>query len=71
MVMYRSSKALNPLIQLSVVNQYRTADKLSTHMIGVMFGCWNARGQTPETENLHNALSELNGYIMEVKKKNK
>lgn len=69
--MYRSSKALNPLIQLSVVNQYRTSDKLSTHMIGVMFGCWNARGQTPETEKLHRAVSELNGFINEFKKYNK
>lgn len=71
MVMYPSSKALRPLVQLSVVNQHRTADKLSTHMIGIMFGCWNARGQSAEAEQLHNAVSELNCYIMEVKKKNK
>lgn len=66
-----SSKAIKPLVQLSVVNQHRTADKLSTHMIGIMFGCWNARGQSPEVENLHNTLSNLKGYKIEIKKNNK
>lgn len=63
-----SSKAIKPLVQLSVVNQHRTADKLSTHMIGIMFGCWNSRGMTPEAENLHDSLSSLK-YKIEIKKK--
>jgi hypothetical protein len=66
-----SSKTLRPLVQLSVVNQHRTADKLSTHMIGIMFGCWNARGMSPEAEHLHNTLSSLKGYKIEIKKNDK
>lgn len=69
--MSSSSKALKPLIQLSVINQQRTADKLSTHTIGIMFGCWNARGMSPEAEHLHNTLSSLKGYKIEIKKNNK
>lgn len=62
---------MKPLVQLSVVNQHRTADKLSTHMIGIMFGCWNARGMSPEAEHLHNTLANLKGYKIEIKKNNK
>lgn len=69
--MSHSSKALKPLVQLSVVNQHRTADKLSTHMIGIMFGCWNSRGMSPEAEHLHNTLSSLKGYKIEIKKNDK
>lgn len=68
--MSSSSKALKPLVQLSVVNQHRTADKLSTHMIGIMFGCWNARGVSPE-HDFHNTLASLKGCKIEIKKNNK
>lgn len=71
-MMMSQKKALNTLVQLSVVNQHRTADKLSTHMIGIMFGCWNSRGLSPEAEHLHSALSNgLKGYKIEIKKNDK
>lgn len=62
-----SSKAWKPLVQVSL-KQHRMADKISPHMIGVLYGCWNARGMSPHAEQLHNTLSSLKGYKIEIKK---
>lgn len=65
--MSSSSKVWKPLVDVSM-KQHRMNEKLSPHMIGIIYGCWNSRGMSPHAEHLHNALSSLNGYKIEIKK---
>lgn len=65
--MASSSKVWKPLVHVSL-KQQRMNEKISPHMIGILYGCWNARGMSPHAEHLHNALSSLNGYKIEIKK---
>lgn len=62
-----SSKALKPLVQVSL-KQNRMAERISPHMIGVLYGCWNSRGMSPHAEQLQNTLASLKGYKIEIKK---
>lgn len=50
----RASATMKSLVQLSIVNQQRTAERLSTHALGASLGCWevsksshSSQGQPP------------------------
>lgn len=46
-------------LRLQIANQHRTSKKLSTHIIGMMFDCWDARGRSESLRELVNGNNFL------------